>query len=128
MDPDGNSEARVNRRSLSACLTGALVTALLTAGPALAGYDPDGPQEGVKSTDDLSPLGTIALFVLIPLAILLIVGGLAWVTGADRGARYRPQRGWSAKPIWFAGPPDPAGAVAGADVGSLVRGGASGSW
>jgi len=118
----------VNRRSLSAVLTGALPIVLLSAGPALAGYNPDGPQEGVHSTDHLSPLATVGLFVLVPAAILLVVGGLAWITGADKGVRYRPQRGWTARPIWFAGPPDPAGAVAGADPGSLVRGGASGSW
>jgi hypothetical protein len=118
----------VNRRSRSACLTGALLTVLLTAAPAVAGYDPDGPQEGVRSKAGMSPLETIAVFVLIPAAIVLVIGGLAWLTGAEKGSRYRPQRGWSGSPIWFAGPPDPAGAVAGADTGSLVRGGASGSW
>ena len=124
----------MNRRSRSACLTGALLTALLTipltAAAAFAEYDPDGPQEGVRSPgDSLSPLETIALFVLIPAAIVLVVGGLAWLTGAEKGARYRPTRGtWTAKPIWFAGPADPAGAVAGADTGAVVRGGASGSW
>ena len=37
----------MNRRSRSACLTGALLTVLLTAAPALADYDMDGPAEGV---------------------------------------------------------------------------------
>ena len=120
----------MNRRSRSACLTGALLTVLLTAAPALADYDMDGPAEGVTSPgDSLSPLEAIGLFVLIPLAILLVIGGLAWITGAPKHERYRPTRGtWTAKPIWFAGPPDPAGAVAGADMGAVVRGGASGSW
>lgn len=122
----------MNRRSRSACLTGGvLLTVLLTAGPALAapsGYNPDGPQEGFHPGKGISPLQTIALFVLIPAAILLVVGGLAWITGGEKSTRYRPPRGWTAKPVWFAGPPDPAGAVAGADTGSLVRGGASGGW
>ena len=119
----------MNRRSRSACLTGALLTVLLTAGPALADYDPNGVQEDIRpSSPGLSPLEAIGLFVLIPAAILLVVGGLAWITGAEKHERYRPTRGWTAKPVWFAGPPDPAGAVAGADTAGIVRGGASGSW
>ena len=116
----------MNRRSRSACLTGALLTVLLTAGPALA-TDPI-PNEGVVSGDGLSPLETIALYVGVPFLILFVLGGLAWATGAEKGARYRPTRGWDNAPVWFAGPADPGAAVASADQGTVVRGGASGNW
>ena len=48
--------------------------------------------------------------------------------GMIHSSRYRPTRGWSAAPLWFGGPADPAAAVESAQTGDLVRGGASGSW
>ena len=65
---------------------------------------------------------------LAPLAILLLVAALVWLPGMVRGSRYRPNRGWTAAPLWFGGPADPAAAVETAQTGDLVRGGASGSW
>jgi hypothetical protein len=119
---------RVTRRS---CLATAVLTVLLTAGPALADYDMDGKQEGGDPGPGLSALETLALYVLVPALILLVIGGLAYLQGGRRGDRYRPTRGWDATPMWFAGPPNPAQAVSsvGSDDAVLAgRGGASGSW
>jgi len=80
------------------------------------------------SGDGLSTGAAVALFVGGPLIILLVVAALVWVPGMVRSNRYRPAKGWSASPLWFGGPPDPAAAVESAQVGELVRGGASGSW
>jgi hypothetical protein len=119
----------VNPRSRRAVLTGTVLTVLLTAGPALAeDRNPLGRTEGANPGDGISPLETIGLYVLIPLAIMLVVGGLAYATGGSRASRYRPTRGWDAAPVWFAGPPNPGEAVASASVGDVTRGGASGSW
>ena len=116
----------MNRR---AGVAGAVLTVLLTAGPALAGeYDINGPQEGANPGEGISPLETIALYLLIPAAIMAVIAAAVLLPGAVRGARYRPTRGWDAPPMWFAGPPNPTEAVASASTGDITRGGASGSW
>lgn len=113
-------------------LPAGLLTVLLTAGPALAEYDMDGPQEGAEPGPGLSPLETIGLYVLLPALVLVLIGGLAWLQGGRRSAsRYRPARGWDAAPVWFAGPPNPTEAVASVGADEVVtagKGGASGSW
>jgi len=106
----------------------AVLTVLLTAGPALADNNPIGREDGAHPGNGISIARTLLLYVLIPGAIFAVIALLAWLSMAKRGARYRPTKGWSAAPIWFAGPSDPAAAVAGAEVGSIVRGGGSGSW
>lgn len=68
----------------------------------------------------------VFLFVVLPLVILLATAALVWLPGVARSPRYRPQRGWSAPPLWFAGPTDAATAPAAGD--DLVRGGAHGEW
>jgi len=80
------------------------------------------------AADPLSTIEAVGLFLLAPLAIVLLIAALVWLPGMVRGNRYRPAQGWSASPLWFGGPPDPAAAVESAQVGDLVRGGASGSW
>lgn len=77
---------------------------------------------------DGSPVRTVLLFVLLPLAIAGVLAALAVLPGARRRYRYRPQEGWSADPVWFAGPPDPVAAVAEARPEETARGGAGGSW
>lgn len=79
-------------------------------------------------TGGIGGFQALALFGLAPLSLLLVVAALVWLPGMVRGTRYRPAKGWSASPLWFGGPPDPAAAVEGAHVGEIVRGGASGSW
>lgn len=103
-------------------------TLLLTAGPALANSNPLGPSEGADPGPGLSPAATIALFVLVPAAILAAITASVWLPGVFKGSRYRPTEGWAAAPVWFAGPLDPSAAVAGANPGDLARGGSSGSW
>jgi hypothetical protein len=107
-------------------LTG-LATVLLTAGPALAD-NPLGPSEGADPGTGLGPGATILLFVVLPLALVAAIFLVVWLPGAVRANRYRPTKGWTASPVWFAGPPDPVAAVQSAEVGDVVRGGASGSW
>ena len=121
----------MTRRFVTACLPAAMLTVLLSAGPAVAGGNPLGPREGADPGRGLSAAATIGLFVLIPLGIMGLIAFLVLLPGMRKGARYRPQRGWSAAPIWFAGPPHPADAVAAvvpAPISDVKRGGASGSW
>jgi hypothetical protein len=117
---------RFRRTGVGAVTAAAFV--LLTAGPALASRNPLGPSEGEDPGAGLSPAATIGLFVLLPLAIIATIAAAAWLPGMMRGARYRPTKGWDAPPVWFAGPLDPAAAVAAAQPGDVVRGGGSGSW
>lgn len=105
----------------------ATLTAVLSAGPALAD-NPLAPQEGADSSAAISGSQALLLFLVIPLAVMLVVGGLVWLPGMVRSSRYRPQRGWSAAPVWFGGPADPVAAVETAVVGTEERGGARGDW
>ena len=110
-------------RSGLACLTAVPLTLVLMAAPALAQGEigvPPAPEVGLGKT--------LVLFVLIPAAIFLLIAGAVWLPGMVRGSRYRPARGWDAKPVWFAGPTDPVAAVDSAEVGDVVRGGARGNW
>lgn len=119
-----NRSRRIGVTALSAA---SILLLILTAGPALAG-NPLGPSEGADPGPGLSAAGTIGLFVLVPLAIMTFVSALVLLPGMVRGTRYRPTMGWDAAPVWFAGPLDPATAVAQAQPADLVRGGGSGSW
>ena len=89
---------------------------------------PLGYQDGVAPVDGISLVEALGLYVLAPLAILLLIFALVWLPGVVRSSRYRPGRGWSAAPLWFGGPPDPVAAVESAETGDVVRGGASGDW
>lgn len=117
---------RIRRAGFAAVSATTLL--LLTAAPAWAGRDPNGPSEGADPGPGLSPAATIGLFVLIPAAIMLGIAALVWLPGMMRGTRYRPTKGWDAAPVWFAGPLDPEAAVANAAAGESLRGGSSGSW
>jgi hypothetical protein len=122
-----NRYRRTGSLALAAVLS-AVSTVLLTAGPALADNNPIGPSEGSDPGPSLSPAATIALYVLLPAAIMAAIAALVLLPGLVRGTRYRPAMGWAAAPVWFAGPLDPATAVADAQPGDVVRGGGSGSW
>lgn len=120
--------ARTTRALLTVAGTVLAVLTVLTlvlvgAGPAAAAQD-----AGSDPNAGIGLVAALLLFVLVPLALLVGIGGLAWVTGGGRGSRYRPTRGWTAAPLWFAGPPDPAAALASAPADDLARGGARGSW
>ena len=118
------------RRARAACCGSALLTVVLLAPPALAAAPNSelGPREGADLDSGMSLGVTLLVFVLIPAAILLGIAALVWLPGMAKADRYRPQRGWSAAPVWFAGPPDPVAAVETADASTDTRGGASGSW
>ncbi len=117
-------------RRLRACLTAATTAAVLAAcgGDDSARTNHLGYRDGVAPAEGISVLEAIALYVVAPAVILLLVAALAWLPGIVRTSRYRPGRGWTAAPLWFGGPPNPAAAVEHAEVGDLVRGGASGEW
>ena len=117
------------RRAMAATTVGAMLCVLLSAGPALAANnDQLGPSEGADLGSGLGIGKTILLFVVVPAAILLGIAALVWLPGMVKADRYRPQKGWSAPPVWFAGPPDPVAAVETADTRTAGRGGASGNW
>lgn len=121
--------ARTTRALLTVAGTVLAVLTVLTV--VLVGAGPAAAASQDAGSDPNAGIGLVAallLFVLVPLALLVGIGGLAWVTGGGRGSRYRPTRGWTAAPLWFAGPPDPAAALASAPADDLVRGGARGSW
>jgi hypothetical protein len=101
---------------------------LLTASPAFADNNPIGDSEGAEPGRGLGLAATLLLFVVLPLAAAILIGAIAYLPGALTSHRYRPAKGWSASPVWFAGPPEPAAAVQSAQTGDVVRGGASGSW
>ncbi len=114
-------------RALTRVTTGALVTLLLTAGPAFAD-NPLGELEGEDPGVGRGGLEMFLLYVAVPLATAFTIFLVVWLPGAIKANRYRPTKAWLASPVWFAGPPDPVAAVQSAEAGDVVRGGASGSW
>lgn len=98
-------------------------------GPETARNNPLGFDTGASPDGaGIGGVEAVLLFGLVPLALMLLLTALVWLPGMVRGNRYRPAKGWSASPLWFGGPPDPAAAVEAAQVDELTRGGASGSW
>jgi hypothetical protein len=43
----------------------------------------------------------VLFLVVVPLAIVLIVGGLAYAGGPRRDTRYRPGRPYHFSPVWY---------------------------
>ena len=84
------------------------------------GAGPESPELGMFQA--------LAMYVIVPAAIFGGVALLVWLPGMIRGTSYRPGRGWSSPPLWFAGPANPTQAVESADPKGMQRGGASGSW
>lgn len=110
-------------RALAVSGAASATTLVLLAAPALAAHG-----EGEDTSAEVG-LGTaLVLYVALPFGLLALIGAVVWLPNLARSNRYRPQRGWSAPPVWFGGPADPAEAIARADRGSLVRGGAHGDW
>lgn len=117
------------RRVVTVGLTGLVLSllSLLTAGPAFA-KDIVGPKEGADPGPPVSTLHILVVYVLLPVTAAALIAAVVWLPGAMRANRYRPNRPWTATPVWFAGPADPLSAVQSAEVGDVVRGGARGDW
>lgn len=49
----------------------------------------------------MSGTQTVLILVVVPLAIVLIVGGLAYAGGPRRDTRYRPGRPYHFSPVWY---------------------------
>ncbi len=114
--------------ALSTAVGTAVLTGLLTAGPALAANDRLGPSEGADTSAGTSTGEAVLLFVVVPLVSLLLIAAVVLLPGFVKADRYRPAKGWTAPPVWFAGPPDPVAAVETTEHGTHGRGGARGSW
>lgn len=114
------------RRLATVGLTSLLLTAL-TCWPAFAD-DPVGRKEGADPGTAPDPLTMLLLYVALPLAAVALIATVVWLPGAIRANRYRPNRPWTAVPVWFAGPANPVAAVQSAELGDVVRGGAGGDW
>jgi hypothetical protein len=128
-EPEGPVNRSADRLRSGLSVAGAaLLGVVLAAGPAFADHNPLAPQEGAEEHASMSTGQALLVFGVLPLSILLLLSALVWLPGMVRNTRYRPQRGWSAAPVWFAGPADPVAAVETAQVGTSVRGGASGDW
>lgn len=127
----------MNRASVRTAAAG-LLAVLATARPAAADTSQDGQGNifNVSPGDGLTALEALGIYVLAPLALMALVWALVWLPGVVRGPRYRPGRGWSAAPVWFAGPADPVAALERAQppsestaaASTVVWGGARGSW
>ena len=116
-------------RSALVLVASAVVLAGCYGGDDPARHDHLGFADGAGPVEDeLTTLETVLIYGVTPLVILLVIAALAWLPGVVRSSRYRPAQGWTAPPLWFGGPADPAAAVESASTGDLVRGGASGSW
>lgn len=102
------------------------VTVLITAAPAFA-ENPLGNAEGADPGKGLGTVAALLLYVALPLLSLALIAAVVLLPGV-RAHRYRPAKGWNASPVWFAGPPEPVAAVQAAELGDVVRGGASGGW
>jgi hypothetical protein len=123
---DRRGASRLRAHALAAA---AVLVTLLLSGCTGSGDVPTYPHGKTdESITDGSVLRTVVLYVVIPLAIVALISALSWLPGVRRGTRYRPQFGWTAAPVWFAGPPDAVSAVQSAEVGDVRRGGAGGSW
>ena len=102
------------------------VTVLITAAPAFA-ENPLGNAEGADPGKGLGTVAALLLYVALPLLSLALIAAVVLLPGV-RAHRYRPAKGWNASPVWFAGPLEPVAAVQAAELGDVVRGGASGGW
>lgn len=113
------------RAQAAAAAVAALLLAACNRDPA---EYPHGEQ--AASGTDGSALRTLALYVAIPLVLMALIAAASWLTSRGQGTRrYRPQEGWSAAPVWFAGPSgDPVAAVEQGSTGEVQRGGSGGSW
>lgn len=116
---------RTRRAQVAAVALSVLLLAACSNDPSVY---PHGDQR-FQNPDDGSVLRTVAIYVLLPALILGVIAAAAWLPGVVRSKRYRPQQGWDAAPVWFAGPSgDAVEAVEQARPGGVTRGGNGGDW
>jgi ABC-type amino acid transport system permease subunit len=111
--------------TVSATVVAVVGGAILAAGPALAIGEHGDP--GGK----LSWLGTLAIYLGIPVAVAALIALLVFLPSFVRGPRYRPGRPWLAGPSWFgaaAGGETAAEAIAELPTATTDGGGASARW
>ena len=112
------------RRRTTAAAAAVLAGLLLAA----CSNDPQAYPHGEQAGEtDATGLGVMVILGMA-LVSAAIIGLLAYLPGLRRGSRYRPQKGWDAPPVWFAGPSDPVDAVQQAQPGDVKRGGTGGDW
>jgi hypothetical protein len=110
-------------RRAAVIATGAFVSLVVTAGPVLAGTKPD-DGEGHQN-HDLTTLGVLVRFVIIPLGAFLIIAALAVLPSSLSKPRYRPGKPWDHEPLWIGGPTDPQPVT---PTDPRAQGGASAEW
>lgn len=69
----------------------------------------------------MSGAETVLILVVVPLAVVLIVGAWAYVGGQRRDTRYRPGRPYQFSPVWYLANHHHGGG-SGAGVGELTSG------
>ncbi|HLZ37053.1 MAG TPA: hypothetical protein VKP64_04685 [Mycobacteriales bacterium] len=114
-------------RARLAAVAGSLLLAVLLAAPALAATRDDGEEPG----RGLSSGQALLIFIGVPLAVAVLLGLLTYLPSIARGPRYRPERTWTANPVWFGGPDDPEEALrltSPEEIARTSRGGASAQW
>jgi hypothetical protein len=122
---DHRPASRRRRPALRALPLAALLAVLTACSNDQSRYPHQLNADYAEST---STARAVLLYVVAPLLIALLVSLPTIIASSRRRSRYRPQEGWDAEPVWFAGPDDPVTAVEQAQTGDVVRGGAGGSW
>lgn len=85
-------------------LTGALAVAVAAAAPVAALERDDGDDPG----EQLSTLESLALFGVVPIALMLLIALLVSLPSLIKGSRNKPGINWDAQPEWYGGPQDEA--------------------
>jgi hypothetical protein len=65
---------------------------------------------------------TLLVFVLIPVAAVLLIAGLAAAGGGRGPKRYRPGRSYEFTPVWFLAAPEQVAPAAGTGARALTAG------
>ncbi len=114
------------RRSVTRVLSAAALLVLLTGCVENRERYPHVGQGGGWTQG--SVVRTVLLYLVLPVVLAIVISAPTLIAAARKRHRYRPNEGWNAEPVWFAGPADPVTAVQQAQTGDVVRGGAGGSW
>jgi hypothetical protein len=106
----------------SASLLGAVLAVLVVAAPASAR-----PSDGDVHGPALGAALTFVFFIVVPLAVLVIVGALCMLPTLLHRRERTPGGLLDQKALWFHGPIEPQTALS-AESEQTARGGASAEW